>query len=189
MPTNLLDVDWSKLPMPEDDGGARHLPGLVVPDIPLDATSGGQVSPGALAGCTVLYVYPMTGRPGVTLPNGWDQIPGARGCTPQACAFRDHYADLKEAGADHVFGLSAQTHEDQVEAVERLHLPFPLLADSCLVFAKSLRLPLFRTGDRDLTKRLTMIIDDARITHVFYPVFPPDRNAADVLNYLKGRSS
>ena len=180
MPTNLLDVDWSKLPMPEDDSGARHLPGLVVPDIPLDATRGGQVSPGALAGCTVLYVYPMTGRPGVTLPNGWDQIPGARGCTPQACAFRDHYADLKEAGADHVFGLSVQESAEQSEAATRLHLPFPLLSDSSFVIAETLRLSLLR---------VTMIIDDARITHVFYPVFPADRNAADVLNWLKGRSS
>jgi peroxiredoxin len=160
-----------------------------VPDIPLDATSGGRVSPGALAGLTVIYVYPMTGRPGVKLPDGWDQIPGARGCTPQSCAFRDHYAELKEAGADHIFGLSVQGHEEQSEAAARLHLPFPLLSDSSFAFAKALQLPSLRIGETSVLKRLTMIIDDARIRHVFYPVFPPDRNAADVLDWLKDRSS
>ncbi len=144
-----------------------------MPDIPLDATSGGQVSLGTLAGRAVLYGYPTTGRPGVKLPDEWDQIPGARGCTPQSCAFRDHFAELKEAGADHVFGLSVQTHEEQLEAAARLHLPFPLLSDSSFAFAKALRLPSFSIGK-------TSVVDDARITHVFYPVFPPDRNAANV---------
>jgi peroxiredoxin len=136
-----------------------------------------------------VFVYPMTGRPGVTLPNGWDQIPGARGCTPQACAVRDHYADLRHAGAEHLFGLSVQTHEDQLEAANRLYLPFQLLSDSSLKFAKALRLPILKIGETNVLRRLTMIVDDARITHVFYLVFPPDRNAADVLNWLKGRSS
>jgi peroxiredoxin len=182
---NLLAVDWPKLPAPQDDGGARHLPGLKVPSLELAATDGGSVDLAALRGRTVLYVYPMTGQPGVALPDGWDEIPGARGCTPQACAFRDHYAELRAAGADQVFGLSAQDKAEQCEAAGRLHLPFALLSDGELQFARALGAPVMDVAGRTLLKRMALIIDDACIRHVFYPVFPPDRNASDVLAWLK----
>ena len=122
---NLLAVDWSKIPAPEDDGAARHLAGMSLPDIALPATDGSTVNLSALRGRTVVYAYPRTGQPGAALPTGWDDIPGARGCTPQSCAFRDHFADLKSADVSHVFGLSTQDNAYQTEAAERLHLPFP----------------------------------------------------------------
>lgn len=182
---NLTEVDWSGLPEPTDDGGARHLKGLVLPDIALAATTGSSVSLARLTGVTVLFVYPMTGRPGVALPENWDQIPGARGCTPQACAFRDLHADLHAAGAGHVYGLSTQDTQYQAEAAERLHLPFPLLSDADLAFARAVGLPMMTVEGRTLAKRLTLIIDRGAVAHVFYPVFPPDRNAGDVLAWLK----
>lgn len=183
---NLLDVDWSKIPPPADDGGARHLPGLRVPDIALPATSGAVISLALLAGRTVLYAYPRTGVPGEISPvDDWDMIPGARGCTPQSCAFRDHFADLKAAGADHVFGLSTQSTAYQSEMATRLHLPFPVLSDADLLLARALGLPTMQVADMQLLKRLAAIIDDGVIRHVFYPVFPPDSNASDVLEWLK----
>ena len=182
---NLTDVDWSRLPRPLDDGGARHLPGVPLPAMALPATLGDPVDLSALDGRTVLYVYPMTGRPGLALPEGWDEIPGARGCTPQSCAFRDHYSHLRAAGADRVFGLSTQVTEDQREAAERLHLPFPLLSDARLEFAKALRLPQMAVDGRTMLRRLSMVIDDGRVAHVFYPVFPPDQNAGEVLSWLE----
>ena len=151
----------------------------------MPSTSGDSVDLSALAGRTVLYVYPMTGQPGVALPEGWDEIPGARGCTPQSCAFRDHYAELLEAGADRVFGLATQATAYQQEAAERLHLPFALLSDARLQLTMALRLPTFEAAGQKLLKRTALVIDDGRIRHVFYPVFPPDRNAADVLAWLK----
>lgn len=182
---NLLGVDWSKIPAPEDDGAARHLTGMTLPSLTLVSTTGAGVNLSALRGRTVLFVYPMTGRPGVALPDGWDQIPGARGCTPQACAFRDHFAELKAAGANSVFGLSTQSSDEQREAAARLHLPFPLLSDAKLVLATALNFPHMTVEGRSMLKRMALIIDDGRISHVFYPVFPPDRNAADVLAWLK----
>ncbi len=182
---NLQQVDWSALPKPDDDGAARHLTGQRVPDHALQSTSGGAVNLSALAGRTVLYIYPMTGQPGVALPDGWDEIPGARGCTPQSCAFRDHYADLLQAGAARVFGLSSQACADQREAAGRLHLPFALLSDADLAFARALALPTFSLQHRVLLKRMALVIDEAVITKVFYPAFPPDQNAADVLAWLK----
>ena len=175
--------DWP-YPAPEDDGAAAHLPGLRVPDIDLKATNGGTVSLAWLKGRTVLYVYPMTGQPGVALPEGWDAIPGARGCTPQSCAFRDHYAELKAAGAAHVFGLSTQDSGYQREMAERLHLPFSVLSDADLELTRELRLPTMQVAGKTLIKRMALIIDDGVITRVFYPVFPPDRNAGDVLAWL-----
>lgn len=176
------------LPVPEDDGAADHLPGLAVPAIALPSTAGGTVSLDSLGHDrprTVLYVYPMTGKPGVDLPAGWNAIPGARGCTPESCAFRDHYAELADAGAD-VYGLSTQTTEDQAEAAERLHLPFPLLSDEGVELAQPpLRLPTFEAGGRLRYRRLTLVISRGRIEHVFYPVFPPDTHAADVLAWLQ----
>jgi peroxiredoxin len=184
-PTNLLTVDWSTLPAPHDDGAASHLAGLQLPDVVLAATDGSSVNLGKLSGRTVVYIYPLTGQPGNALPAGWDEIPGARGCTPQSCAFRDHYADLTAAGAERVFGLSSQDTPWQQEAAERLHLPFTLLSDSDFMFADALRLPSFRAQGTQLLKRMALVIDDGRITRSFYPVFPPDRNAGDVLAWLK----
>lgn len=182
---NLLAVDWSKIRQPEDDGAALHLVGRRLPAIDLDATSGGTIDLSRLSGRTVVYVYPMTGRPGVALPDGWDDIPGARGCTPQSCAFRDHHAELLQAGADRVFGLSTQTIDYQREAVERLHLPFAILSDAALALATALSLPSMSVGGMTLLKRMALVVDDAVISHVVYPVFPPDRNAEVVLEWLK----
>jgi peroxiredoxin len=186
-PAQFLDVDWSRLPRPEDDGAARHLPGSRVPPVALSATDGSSVALGGLAGRSVVYVYPMTGRPGADLPDGWDGIPGARGCTPQTCAFRDHHAELIAAGADRVFGLSTQDSEYQREAVQRLHLPFPLLSDAALRLTTALRLPVMLVGGATLLQRMALIIEDGVIAHVFYPVFPPDQNAAEVLGWLRAQ--
>jgi peroxiredoxin len=178
------------LPVPTDDGAADHLPGIQIPSVPLSSTAGETVDLSALSGRTVVYCYPMTGRPGSDLPSGWDEIPGARGCTPQSCSFRDHHAELEALGA-RVFGLSTQDTEYQREATQRLHLPFALLSDEGLAFADTLRLPTFEVEDMVLLKRLTLIIRDGRIEKVFYPVFPPDRSAQDVVGWLEasGRTS
>jgi peroxiredoxin len=183
-PTSLPD----DLPRPEDDGAAAHLVGLPVPDIALRSTKGDTISLAKLPGRAVVYAYPRTGRPGHEPEPGWDLIPGARGCTPQSCGFRDHYAELRKRGAEHVFGLSTQDTEYQREMAERLHLPFPVLSDEALALAGALRLPTFESGGDVLLKRLALIIDDGRITHVFYPVFPPDRNARDVADWLRDHS-
>lgn len=182
---SLQNVDWSTLPAPEDDGAARHLPGLRIADIALPSTEGGEITLAALPGRTVAFVYPMTGTPGVALPEGWDAIPGARGCTPHACAFRDLHAELTAAGATHIFGLSVQSPADQREAADRLHLPFPLVSDERRELASALKLPTMEVEGRALLKRLAFVADDGEIVNVFYPVFPPDRNAADVLAWLK----
>jgi peroxiredoxin len=182
---SLNEIDWSKLPRPEDDAAAAHLVGRTLDHASLPATSGSQVDFASLPGQVVLYIYPMTGRPDKPLPNGWDGIPGARGCTPQSCAFRDHYTELKSLGVDHHFGLSTQTTEYQAEAVARMHLPFPLLSDAELAFANALRLPRFEVDGMTLLKRMTLIIQNSEIVQVFYPVFPPDRNAGDVIDWLK----
>jgi peroxiredoxin len=184
---NLLSVDWSKIPAPDDDGAARHLAGLSVPDVALPDTKGTVVSLARISGRVVVFAYPRTGVPGEISPvAGWDMIPGARGCTPQACAFRDLNAAMLAAGAGHVFGLSTQDSAYQREAAERLHLPFPLLSDAKLTLASAMRLPIMQVAGMTLIKRLAMVIDDGRVTKVFYPVFPPDRNAGDVLAWLKG---
>ncbi len=179
------EVDWSKLPVPEDDGAARHLLGARLADVALPSTAGGDVSLAKLPGRTVLFIYPMTGTPGVALPDGWDAIPGARGCTPHTCAFRDLHAELKSAGASAVFGLSTQTLTEQKDTVERLHLPFPLLSDAELRLAHGMTLPMMDVADKAMIKRLALISDDGVVSQVFYPVFPPDRNAADVLAWLR----
>jgi peroxiredoxin len=189
MPTaanpNLLSVDWSKIPAPVDDGDARHLAGARVPDIALSATDGSQISLARLDGRVVVFAYPRTGEPGKpSLVDDWDMIPGARGCTPQTCAFRDLHTALIEAGASRVFGLSTQDTVYQLEAAERLHLPFPLLSDDKLSLTQALGLPTMQVADLTLIKRLALIIEDAVIAKVFYPVFPPDRNAPDVHAWL-----
>lgn len=182
-------MDWSQLPQPEDDGGASHLAGLGLPSLPLTATHGGEVDLSALRGRSVVYIYPMTGRPDVSLPEGWDAIPGARGCTPQSCSFRDHAAELAELGVAQLFGLSTQDGTWQREAVDRLHLPFPLLSDHRLALADELDLPRFEAEGKVLLKRLTLVLRDGMIEKVFYPVFPPDRSAQDVIDWLRGQSS
>ena len=173
------------LPVPEDDRAAAHLTGMVLPDIALPATDGDKIALAALSGRSVIYAYPRTGQPGKALPAGWDDIPGARGCTPQSCGFRDHFAELNEVGASAVFGLSTQDSAYQREARDRLQLPFELLSDEDLALSKALDLPLFEADGMTLMKRLALIIRDGRVEHVFYPVFPPDSNAADVAAWLK----
>ena len=183
---DLLAPDWTRIPAPEDDGGARHLPGLRMPDVALPATDGRSISLARLPGRTVLFAYPRTGAPGQSpLVPDWDQIPGARGCTPQACAFRDLHEDLIAAGAAHVHGVSTQDTAYQREAAERLHLPFPLLSDAGLELATALKLPTMQVAGTTLLKRLALVIDDGTVVMAFYPVFPPDRNAADVLAWLR----
>jgi len=183
---NLLEVDWSKIPPPVDDGAAAHLVGMTVPPISLVATDDTSVTLSAISGRSVVFVYPRTGEPGrISLVDDWDMIPGARGCTPQTCAFRDLFAELKAAGTAHVFGLSTQSNEYQTEMACRLHLPFPVLSDEKLALTRALNLPTMEVAGFTLIRRLALIIDDARITQVFYPVFPPDRNASDVLAWLK----
>jgi peroxiredoxin len=167
-----------------DDGAADDVAGAELPTLALEATTGGFLELRELAaGTLVLYVYPRTGVPGVDPPTGWDEIPGARGCTPQACAFRDHHAELDALGA-RVAGLSSQTTEYQQEAAERLGLPFPLLADPDLRLAAALDLPTFIVEGMRLYKRLTLVASAGKIVKLFYPVFPPDRNAEEVLAWL-----
>jgi peroxiredoxin len=173
------------LPVPEDDGAADHLVGTAMPHVALASTGRSEVALDELGpGRTVLYVYPLSGKPGVDLPDGWDSIPGARGCTPEACAFRDHYAELQAAGASAVYGLSSQSTEYQAELAERLGLPFEILSDEHLQLVEALRLPTFTAGGELLYKRLTMVVTAGRIEHVFYPIFPPNEHAGEVLGWL-----
>lgn len=174
------------LPVPNDDGAANHLVGLPVPTIALAATNGENVNlhDASRGRRLVIFAYPRTGRPGVDLPIGWDLIPGARGCTPEACSFRD----LSERfGAQHVdiYGLSTQNTDYQLEAANRLHLPYLLLSDANLRLTDALRLPTFTADGMTLLRRLTLVITDEHIEYVLYPVFPPDRAAADVLDVLR----
>jgi peroxiredoxin len=187
-----MGTDYSRLPpdlpIPEDDGAADHLPGLEIPpDLTLPSTRGGDVDLAAAAagpGTLVAYIYPRTGVPGESSPAGWDDIPGARGCTPQSCAFRDSLTEFDALDAS-VLGISAQTPAEQAEFVEREHIPFPLLADPGLKLADALRLPTFEVEGMTLYRRLTLIARQGRIVKAFYPVFPPDRNAAEVLAWLR----
>jgi peroxiredoxin len=174
------------LPVPVDDGAADHLPGQAVPALALPSTAGEPVdlAAAAAAGTLVLFCYPRTGRPGEAPPPGWDEIPGARGCTPQACGFRDHHAELAGLGA-RLLGLSAQPLEEQRETAGRLGLPYPLLGDPDLLLAEALRLPTFEAAGMRLYRRLTLVAREGRVAHVFYPVFPPDRNAAEVAAWLR----
>lgn len=173
------------LPRPKDDGGARHLKGMKLPDIGLRSTANRIVNLSRVdAPRTVVYCYPMTGRPDRRLPAGWDDIPGARGCTPETCGFRDHHKDLARLHAE-VFGLSTQDTPYQQEMVKRLEVPFEVLSDERLELTKALRLPTFTVEGMTLLKRLTIIARAGRIEHVFYPVFPPDTHAQVVIDWLK----
>ena len=176
------------LPVPVDDGAARHLTSLTLPDVTLAATDGSQVKLARLSGRTVVYIYPRTGRPGQALPTGWNDIPGARGCTPQSCSFRDHFDELKSLGVRQVYGLSTQDSDYQREVVERLHLPFAILSDAGFALQRALRLPTFEVDGMVLLKRMALVIDDGTITKVFYPVFPPDRSAAEVVAWLRANN-
>jgi peroxiredoxin len=172
------------LPVPQDDGACDHLTGMALPQIALYSTRGRTVDLSSLKGTSVVYIYPRTGRPDQELPTGWNAIPGARGCTPQSCSFRDHYQELKTLGVSELFGLSTQDSAYQREAVERLHLPFELLSDENLEFARALKLPTFEVDGMTLIKRMALIVREGVIRKVFYPVFPPDKNASDVRAWL-----
>jgi peroxiredoxin len=172
------------LPRPVDDGAADHLVGSRLPSVSLPSTDGADVDLSALPGRTVVYAYPRTGRPGeAPLADDWDAIPGARGCTPESCGFRDHHRELADAGAG-VLGLSTQSVDYQREAVERLHLPFALLSDVDLRLTRALRLPTFQVAGHTLLRRFTLVIDEGVVTHCWYPVFPPDTHASEVLEWL-----
>lgn len=173
------------IPAPQDDGAADHLNGMKLPDVTLPATDGSSVNLSKLKGRTVVYIYPRTGVPGVDAPPGWDQIPGARGCTPQSCSFRDHFGELKRLGVAQLFGLSTQDTAYQKEAATRLHLPFAILSDEKFALGNAIGLPTFTTSGMTLFKRMALVIDEGIITKVFYPVFPPDKNAADVVAWLQ----
>lgn len=177
------------IPIPQDDGAARHLAGLRMPDLALPATDGAQVNLSKLPGRTVVYIYPRTGVPGQALPEGWDEIPGARGCTPQSCAFRDHFGELARLGVMHLYGLSTQGTAYQQEAASRLHLPFAILSDEKLALTKALKLPTFTAAGITLLKRMALVIDDGVITKAFYPVFPPDKNAEEVIAWIRASSA
>ena len=178
LPANLL--------VPEDDGACAHLAGRRLPDVPLLSTSGHPINLCQRPGLSVLYAYPLTGRPGVPLPDGWDDIPGARGCTPESCGFRNHHAEIRRLGAE-IFGLSTQSSEYQREVHERLQLSFDLLSDEAFTFTDALSLPTFTVASLRLLRRVTLVSLNGTIEHVFYPIFPTDRHAADVVAHLNGR--
>ncbi len=180
---NLLQLP-PDLPIPQDDGACNHLSDTTIPFLSLRATDGSSVNLALLQGRTVVYAYPRTGEPEHDPPDGWDLIPGARGCTPQSCSFRDHHQELQTLAA-RVFGLSTQDTAYQHEAATRLHLPFPLLSDHALTLTYALGLPTFIVGDMILLKRVTFIVKDGQIEKVFYPVFPSDKNAEEVIAWLE----
>jgi peroxiredoxin len=184
-----LPRDWTALPdglpVPHDDGAAHHLLGCKLPSLTLSATDGSRIDLSSLPGRNVVYVYPRTGQPGQPNLEGWDAIPGARGCTPQSCGFRDHFAELTALGVRRLFGLSTQDTDYQREAVERLHLPFPILSDHDLKLTRAIDLPTFDIAGMTLLKRMALVIDAGVVAKVFYPVFPPDQNAAEVIAWLR----
>ena len=185
MPQTNVNQLPANLPRPKDDGGARHLKGMALPDLELPSTGNRRVNLSTVsAPRIVIYAYPMTGRPDRQLPQGWDDIPGARGCTPETCGFRDHHKDLAKLHAE-VFGVSTQDTAYQQEMVKRLEVPFEVLSDEHMQLTRALKLPTFTVDGMTLLKRLTMVARGGRIEHVFYPVFPPDKNAEEVIAWLK----
>jgi peroxiredoxin len=188
MASSIETPDWSSIPAPEDDGAAQHLLGMRIPSIPLKATEEVTVDIASLPGRTVVFAYPRTGKPGVPNPDGWDMIPGARGCTPQTCAFQNHFKEITALGVDRLFGLSTQDPAYQKEFADRLHLPFSILSDEALKLTTAMQLPTFQTHGMTLLKRLTLVILDGVVEHIFYPVFPPDENAGAVVAWLKSKA-
>jgi peroxiredoxin len=185
MPQTNLNQLPANLPRPKEDGGARHLKGMALPDLELPSTQNRRVNLSTVsAPRIVIYAYPMTGRPDRQLPQGWDDIPGARGCTPETCGFRDHHKDLAKLHAE-VFGVSTQDTAYQQEMVKRLEVPFEVLSDEQMAFARALKLPTFTVDGMTLLKRLTIVARSGRIEQVFYPVFPPDAHAEAVIAWLK----
>ena len=174
------------LPVPVDDGACDHLPGMRLPSVALPSTAGHSVDLAAVQGTMIVYVYPHMGRPNTPTPKEWDRIPGARGCTPEACAFRDHHADLRALGAQ-VYGVSTDAPESQREAIERLHLPFELLSDADRAWSNRLRLPTFEFRGQEFLSRLTLVVGDGLVKKVFYPVFPPDRHPEAVIAFLRSK--
>jgi len=185
--SNLLKPDWSKIPAPKLDVSLEYLNNFIIPEIKLQSTSGDEIDLSKLIGLTIIYVYPMTGQPNVALPQGWDEIPGARGCTPQSCSFRDNFSELKNLNIKNIFGLSSQTTKYQKEMSERLHLPYSILSDEKLIFTNALKLPTFKIDNMNLIKRITLILNNNKIIKYFYPVFPPDQNVNEVISWLKKR--
>ena len=181
---DFFNVDWSTIPEPKLDANLEHLNEFIVPDIKLNSTDGDIVNLSNLKGITVIYIYPMSGVPGKELPEGWDEIPGARGCTPQSCSFRDNFSKLKELRVKNIFCLSTQGTVYQKELADRIHLPYSILSDEKLEFAKKLKLPFFNVDKMDLIKRITLILEDNKIIKYFYPIFPPTKNVEDVIRYL-----
>jgi peroxiredoxin len=184
---HLSSLDWSKMPVPNGDEDLSHLLEYKIKQIVLKSTNNQLVNLSEIKGLSVIYIYPMTGQPNKPLPNDWDNIPGARGCTPQSCSFRDNFSNLKKLNIDNFFGLSTQTTEYQKEMVERLHLPFSVLSDEKLEFAKQLNLPVFEVENMKLIKRITLILNDNMIIKYFYPIFPPDKNVEEVIKFLTNR--
>jgi peroxiredoxin len=185
MPQTNLNQLPANLPRPKDDGAARHLKGMALPDLELPSTSNRRVNLSKVAAQrVVIYAYPMTGRPDRQLPQGWDDIPGARGCTPETCGFRDHHKDLAKLQTE-VFGISTQDTPYQQEMVKRLEVPFEVLSDEHMEFARALKLPTFTVEGMTMLKRLTLVARNGRIEQVFYPVFPPDKHAEEVIAWLK----
>ena len=186
---NLSAPDWSKIPAPKEDEDLSHLLKYKIKSVLLKSTNNQSIDLSKIKGLSIIYIYPMTGQPNIPLPENWDNIPGARGCTPQSCSFRDNFSILKKLNVNNIFGLSTQTTEYQKEMTERLHLPFPVLSDEKLEFAKQLNLPIFEVENMKLIKRITLILKDNEIIKYFYPIFPPDKNVEQVIQFLTTHSS
>jgi len=181
---NLTNVDWSKIPAPKGEENLSHLNNYTIKQVKLKSTDDKLVELSEIKGLTIIYIYPMTGQPDKPLPDNWDNIPGARGCTPQSCSFRDNFSQLKRLNVDNIFGLSTQNNQYQKEMVKRLSLPYQVLSDEKLEFANQLKLPIFEVERMKLIKRITLILSNNKIIKYFYPVFPPDKNVSDVIKFL-----
>lgn len=176
------------MPAPKDDGACAHLKGATFPSVSLPSTAGNTVDHSSLSGLTIIFIYPRTGAPGEHVPAEWNEIPGARGCTPQACSFRDASDEFSKLGGRQILGVATQDTAYQREVKERVHLNYELLSDEELELTNALRLPTIEWEGRKLIKRIAMAVEDGKIVEVWYPVFPPDQNAAEVLKWLKGRA-
>jgi peroxiredoxin len=183
-PKNPDALDWSKFPVPKGEENLSHLNNYTIKSVKLKSTDDKLVELSMMKGLTIIYIFPTTGQPDKPMPDNWDNIPGARGCTPQICSFRDNFNQLKKLNVDNIFGLSTQNNEDQKELVKRLNLPYQILSDEKLEFSSQLKLPIFEVEDMKLIKRITLILSNNKIIKYFYPVFPPDKNVNDVIKFL-----